>query len=44
MQNVNLYDASLRIQRDWLSPGSAAMCVGAALLVVALASGIVGWE
>ncbi|HEY0855716.1 MAG TPA: hypothetical protein VGE16_01585 [Albitalea sp.] len=44
MQNVNLYDPSLRIQRDWLGPESAAMCVGAALLLVALASGIVGWE
>lgn len=43
MQNVNLYDPSLRIQRDWLSAESAAMAVGASLVIVALASGGVSW-
>jgi hypothetical protein len=44
VQNINLYDASLRIQRDWLSPESAAVAVGSALLLVTLASGLAGWE
>jgi len=43
-QNINLYDASLRIQHDWLSAETFAAAVGAAVLVVALGAGITHWQ
>ncbi|HEV7913712.1 MAG TPA: hypothetical protein VGP22_08085 [Albitalea sp.] len=43
-QNVNLYDASLRITRDWLSPESFAAAIGGALLAVAVGSAFVHWQ
>ncbi|MBX3622901.1 MAG: hypothetical protein KF891_23270 [Rhizobacter sp.] len=38
-QNINLYDASLRTRRDWLTAANAAAAVGACSLVIALATG-----
>lgn len=43
-QNINLYDASLRIQHDWLSAETFAAAVGAAVLVLALAAGLTHWQ
>ena len=39
-QNINLYDSSLRKRRDLLAPGPALAMLGAAVLCVALASGL----
>lgn len=36
-QNINLYDASLRAKREWLTAANAATAVGVCLLTVALA-------
>jgi len=44
MQNINLYDPSLRIQRDWLSAESFAGVIGVSLLVTALAAGLAQWQ
>ena len=44
MQNINLYDPALRIQRDWLSAGSFAAVAGSALLVTALLAGLAQWQ
>ncbi|MBL0727828.1 hypothetical protein [Piscinibacter sp. HJYY11] len=38
-QNINLYDASLRAKREWLTAANAATAVGVCLLTVALAGG-----
>jgi Tfp pilus assembly protein PilN len=43
-QNVNLYDASLRLQRDWLSAESFAAVVGGALLAVAVGAAFTRWQ
>jgi hypothetical protein len=43
-QNINLYDASLRVQRDWLSTSSFAGVLGAAVLVVALGAAFTRWQ
>jgi hypothetical protein len=42
-QNINLYDASLRITRDWLSPQSFAAVVGGALLFVTASASLAHW-
>lgn len=44
VQNVNLYDASLRIQRDWLSAESFGLSVLGAVLAVALGAGFMRWQ
>ncbi|HJV62944.1 MAG TPA: hypothetical protein VJ743_18490 [Albitalea sp.] len=44
MQNINLYDASLRIQRDWLAAGPSAAIVAAVLLAMLLAGGVARWR
>ncbi|HEX6708455.1 MAG TPA: hypothetical protein VF169_27215 [Albitalea sp.] len=44
VQNVNLYDPSLRITRDWLGADSFAAAIGAALLAVTLAAGVTHWQ
>lgn len=38
-QNINLYDASLRAKREWLTAVNAVTAVGVSLLAVALAGG-----
>jgi hypothetical protein len=38
-QNINLYDASLRAKREWLTATNAALAVGACTLAVTLAGG-----
>jgi Tfp pilus assembly protein PilN len=43
-QNVNLYDPSLRLQRDWLSAESFAAVVGGALLAVAIGAAFTRWQ
>lgn len=43
-QNINLYDSSLRLQRDWLSAESFAGIVGATALMVALAAVFTRWQ
>jgi hypothetical protein len=43
-QHVNLYDASLRITRDWLGPESFASVVGTAIASVALGAVITQWD
>jgi hypothetical protein len=35
-QNINLYDASLRTRREWLTAGSAAAAMGTCALAVGL--------
>lgn len=37
-QNINLYDASLRARREWLTAENAALAVGVSALAVALAA------
>ena len=44
VQNVNLYDPSLRIQRDWLSAESFGLSVLGAVLAVALGAGFMRWQ
>lgn len=44
VQNVNLYDPSLRIQRDWLSAESFGLSVAGAVLAVALGAGLMRWQ
>jgi hypothetical protein len=44
MQNINLYDSSLRVQRDWLNAEWSATLLSATLLVVALGSAWARWE
>lgn len=43
-QQINLYEPSLRIARDWLSTGSLAAAVGAALLAVGAGAAITQWQ
>ena len=38
-QNINLYDASLRTRRDWLTTETAATAIGVCTLAVALSAG-----
>jgi hypothetical protein len=44
VQNINLYDSTLRIQHDWLSAESFAGIVAAALLVVTLGAVFARWQ
>ena len=37
-QNINLYDSSLRMRREWLTATNAAAALGACCLVVVLSS------
>lgn len=43
-QNINLYDASLRIQHDWLDAETCAAVIAAAVLVVAIGTGVMRWQ
>ena len=44
MQNINLYDPALRLQRDWFGADSAAAAVAGALLTIALGTGYARFE
>lgn len=43
-QNINLYDASLRIQHDWLSAETFAAMLGVSVLAVALGTAFTRWQ
>jgi len=43
-QNVNLYDAALRITRDWLGAQTFVLAIAAAVAAVVLAAGAAHWS
>jgi len=43
-QNINLYDASLRLRRDWATAETAAAAVGACVLAATLGTGWARYE